>query len=364
MSERSERSELPERLISADSHVSISHEQVKSHLATAWHDAYDRAQQTFAGRMNSMGAGRANTEAMRQNPHAAFTRPGYRDGVERLKDMDVDGVDVEAVYSEVSAFRYLGDMEEGVAEAARAFNDVLIDYAAADPKRLLVSYQIQVNDVDAAVAEVERVASEGGKSLQLPVFPSELGLPDYYHERYHALWATIEQTGLPICCHIGLNTNLDDLTRRDPTAQKGVMVPMTALSTAEAFGMWILSGTLERFPGLKLVFVEPGLGWVPWYLYIVDDLVKRQGYRFPDITELPSFYFHRNVWLTYVDEPDAIQLLRHRIGVNNILWSTDYPHPVTSWPDSKALIERSFSGVPADERDAILCRNAEAVWNV
>ena len=355
---------MSERLISADSHVSISQDQVKAHLASRWHHAYDEAQQAFASRMSAVGAGAANTAAMVRNQHAAFTRPGYRDGSERLKDMDADGVDVEVVYSEVSAFRYLGDMKEGVAEATRAFNDVLSEYASADPKRLVVSYQIQVSDIDAAVAEVERVASNGAKSLQIAVFPTELGLPDYYHERYRPLWSVIQETGLPICCHIGLNTNLDDLTRRDPTAQKGVMVPMTALSTAEAFGMWIVTGVLERFPDLKLVFVEPGLGWVAWYLSIVDDLVQRQGYHFDDISELPSYYFRRNMWLTYIDEPDAIQLLRHRIGVENILWSTDYPHPVTSWPDSRALIERSFVGIPAEEREAILSGNAVRVWNL
>jgi len=142
------------------------------------------------------------------------------------------------------------------------------------------------------------------------------------------------------------------------------MVPMTALTTAEAFGMWILSGTLERFPHLKLVFVEPGLGWIPWYLGTVADMVKRQGYTFPGLTELPSTYFHRNIWLTYIDEPDAIQLLRHRIGVENILWSTDYPHPVTSWPDSRALVDRSLGNVPAEEREAIVCGNATKVWSL
>jgi predicted TIM-barrel fold metal-dependent hydrolase len=139
---------------------------------------------------------------------------------------------------------------------------------------------------------------------------------------------------------------------------------MTELSTAEAFGMWILTGTLERFPDLKLVFVEPGLGWVPWWLDLVDDQVQRQGYRFPDIKELPSFYFHRNIWLTYIYEPESIRLLRHRIGVDRILWSTDYPHPITSWPESRQLAAQSFQGVPVKERQAILCGNAAKVWRL
>jgi predicted TIM-barrel fold metal-dependent hydrolase len=356
---------MTETLISADSHVAITQQQVKANLATRYHQPYDDALAAFGARMAAaMGAGNANADSMKRNPHAAFTRAGYGDGTERLKDMDLDGVDVEVVYSEVSAFRYIGDMAEGTNEATRAFNDVLTEFASADPRRLLVSYQIPIVDIDGAVAEVQRVAELGGTSLQLPVFPTELGLPDYFHERYFPLWSAIQETGLPICCHIGLNTNLDDLTRRDPTAQKGVMVPMAALSTAEAFGMWILTGTLHKFPGLKLVFVEPGLGWIPWYLFIVDDLVKRQGYEFPDIPELPSHYFRQNMHVTFIDEPDALQLLRYQVGIENILWSTDFPHPVTSWPNSRELVDRAFDGIPAEERELIVAGNARRVWNI
>ena len=154
--------------------------------------------------------------------------------------------------------------------------------------------------------EVQRVAGLGAKSLQLPVFPPEVGLPDYYHERYDPLFALIQETGLPICCHIGLNTMLDDLVARDPTPGSAVMVPMAALSTGEALGMWIMGGVFERFPELKVVFVEPGLGWIAWWLFITDDMVTRQGYELPAITELPSFYFHRNVFVTFIDETDAV----------------------------------------------------------
>ena len=90
----------------------------------------------------------------------------------------------------------------------------------------------------------------------------------------------------------------------------------------------------------------------------------RRGYRYPAISELPSFYFHRNVYLTYIDEPDAIQLLRHRIGVENIMWSSDYPHPVSSWPNSRAMVEKSLQDVPAAERELIVAGNATRVWNL
>jgi predicted TIM-barrel fold metal-dependent hydrolase len=241
---------------------------------------------------------------------------------------------------------------------------VLDEFASADPHRLCVSYQIPIHDIDFAVSEVQRVAGRGGKSLQLPVFPGEFGLPDYYDDRYQPLFRAIEETGLPVCCHIGLNTSLDDLSRRDPTPQKGIMVAMTPLTTGEAFGMWILTGVLARHPDLKIVFVEPGLAWVAWWLHVVDDMTLRQGYQFPKLSELPSTYFHRNVHLTFVEEDFSLEHLRHKIGIHNIMWSSDYPHPVTSWPHSKEVVEKQFCSIPAEERALIVSGNAARVWNV
>jgi len=361
-----------ERLISADSHVAITHDQVRAHLASKFHAGYDEAVAAFAKRM-SRGTAAANQAGMTMKrsdddahigANAAFTRAGYGDPRERLLDMDADGVEVEVLYSEVSAFRYIPDLKSGASEATRAFNDVLDEFASTDRHRLCVSYQIPIHDVDFAISEVERVAARGGKSLQLPVFPAEFGLPDYYDDRYGPLFSAIEQTGLPICCHIGLNTTLDDLSRRDPTPQKGIMVAMTPLTTGEAFGMWILTGVLERHPKLKIVFVEPGLAWVAWWLHVVDDMVLRQGYQFPDLTDLPSTYFHTNVHLTFIEEDFSLELLRHKIGVRNIMWSSDYPHPVTSWPESRRIIDRQFQSIPSDERELILSGNAVRVWGL
>jgi predicted TIM-barrel fold metal-dependent hydrolase len=348
----------------------MTHEQVKGHLPTKLHGAYDEAAGAYEARM-SRGTGAANRAGAKANAsdqvaasNSVFGRPSYWDPVERLKDMDTDGVDVEVLYSEVSAFRYLSNVEGGVMESLRAFNDALHDFAEVDPARLIVSYQIPIHDIDMAVAEVERVVAFGAKSLQLPVFPNELGQPDYYDERYAPLFSVIEESGLPICCHIGLKTTLEDVARRDPTPNMGVMVPLTPLMTAEAFGMWIMGGVFERFPKLKVVFVEPGLTWVAWWLDVVDDMVKRQGYIYPAISELPSAYFHRNIHLTFVDEGLGLHRVRDILGVENILWSTDFPHPVTSWPHSRKIVEEQFSSVPAEERELILAGNASRVWNL
>jgi uncharacterized protein len=365
------------RLISADDHVDLSHDTVKGYLDPKFHGPYDDAVAALGSTMNSMANVAANQRWREQNGfapldasqigrrrHGANERPGHTDPVERLRDMDQDGVEASSTYCEVSAFRYLYTIKDGWKESTRAFNTALAAFASTDPKRLIVSYQIPIHDVDAAVAEVRWAASQGCKSLQLPVYPAELGLPDYWDTRYDPLWAAISDTGLPICCHIGINTSLENLAKRDPTPQKGIFVPLVGLTTAEAFGMWIMGGVFERFPDLKVVFVEPGLGWVSWWLYIVDDMATRQGYEYPAITGLPSETFRRNVFLTFIDEPDAIRHGRERLGIENILWSSDYPHPVSSWPHSQEGAKRIVRDATPEEAALVLHGNATRIWNL
>ncbi len=369
----------PDRLVSADDHVDMSHDRVKAHLAPRFHADYDAGVREFLDAMAASRSSEANQRWRTQNGeagadgpggpniytrHAAAGRAGHSDAQERLKDMDTDGVAVSSSYCEVSAFRYLYLIKHGWKESTRAFNTALAEWASADPERLVVSYQIPIHDIDAAVDEVRWVAAGGGKSLQLPVFPNELGLPDYWDARYDPLWAIIQETGLPICLHIGLNTALDDLARRDPTPQRGIFVPMTPLSAGEQFGMWVMGGVFERFPGLKVVFVEPGIGWVAWWLTTVDDMATRQGYEFPAIKELPSFYFRRNVCLTFIDEPHVIRHAHETLGIRNVMWSSDYPHPVSSWPHSHKIVDEIFAGATDLDRHLVVNGNATRIWNL
>jgi predicted TIM-barrel fold metal-dependent hydrolase len=353
-----------ELLISADSHVNVHHRDVKNHLNPKFHDGYDAG---VAELRQLISGGNAEDQQARRDKakkNAAFGGPGHFEPEARIKDMDLDGVQAEVMYCEVSAYRYLYKIKDGWRESTRAFNDTLADFASYNPERLVVSYQVPIHDIDFAVEEVRRIAGLGGKSLQLPVFPLELGFPDYYDTRYDPLWAVVQELDMPICCHAGVNMSLDGLLHRDPTPGKAVWSVGLVLSIGEAIAMWMCGGVLERFPGLKVVFVEPGLSWMTWVLWALDDMAGRQGYSFPDLREKPSFYYHRNIYLTFQDEMFAVEKLRHELGVTNILWSTDYPHPVTSWPNSRETVETLFRNIPADERALIVHGNAERVWNL
>ena len=352
-----------ERIISSDSHVRITHEAVKAHMPRDLHAGYDAAVDKIGGGGVAQRPGQNEIPDWLEGVNHAIGRPGNHDPVERLADMDLDGVDVEVLYCEFSAFRYLYLIGDRWPEATRAFNDTLLAFASTDPKRLVASYQIPLHDLDVAVTEVQRIAASGGKSLQLPVHPVDLGLPDYHDRVYDQLWAAIQDVDLPACFHIGL-APIKVYEDPQPQFSHGVVQPLAAFWTSVQYGNFVLSGIFERFPRLRTVFVEPGVGWVPWWVFNADEMVQHRGYRFDAITELPSFYFHRNVSLTFIYEPFAVQRLRHDIGVENMLWSTDYPHPACSWPESRALIEEQFQGVPDDERRLILSGNAERVWKL
>jgi hypothetical protein len=130
------------------------------------------------------------------------------------------------------------------------------------------------------------------------------------------------------------------------------------LSAGDALGMWLLTGVLERHPNLKVVFVEPGLAWVAWVLWAIDDMAERQGYEFPELKDTPSSYYYRNIHLTFIEDPWVNTDARYDVGVKNLMWSTDYPHPVSSWPNSRRSGSRT---VPSDEAQADRERRRQAL---
>jgi predicted TIM-barrel fold metal-dependent hydrolase len=349
-----------ERLISADSHVAVSLDAIRERVPAALRPAFDDAIAEQARADDELRGGRKlslddwDMEAMRD--------PGYRDPVARLAAMDRDGVDAEVLYSEVSAFRAFGLVAGDWKPISRAFSDHLADFASHDPDRLAVSYQVPIIDVPYAVAEVQRLAALGARSVHLPNFPSEVGLPDYHDERYHPLWGALQETGLSISQHLGNKNSLYDVFQRDPTPQAAIFTSLPSFALAEVIGWWILTGILERFPGLRVVFVEPNLYWIPGFLAQLDR--KADGrYDLPGLTLKPSEYFRRNMACTFLDDELGLGM-RHLIGIENIMWSTDFPHPATTWPNSREVVARQFVGIPDDERALLCCGNAARLYNL
>ena len=164
-----------ERLISADSHVAVGLDVIRERVPSSLRSAFDEAITRQAREEDERRAGRKLS--LDDFDMEAFRDPGYRDPVARLAAMDRDGVDAEVIYSEVSAFRAYGLVPGDWKPISRAFTDHLEEFAAHDPKRLVVSYQVPIIDIPYAVTEVERLAALGARSVHLPNFPSEVGSP-------------------------------------------------------------------------------------------------------------------------------------------------------------------------------------------
>ncbi|HEY8121348.1 MAG TPA: amidohydrolase family protein, partial [Myxococcota bacterium] len=337
---------MSRRLFSADSHCVILSDQVKKNLAAKFHADWDAGMAKFEARRDQLQNGQ-RLELEDFVDLEAARHPGYFDSKARLSAMDADGVECEVMYSEFDFTSKVYQVGAHWKECATAYNDTLYQFASVDPKRILITYQLPLIEIEYAVSEIHRLAALGARSIQIPNFPSELGMPDYHDLRYERLWHAFEETGVVVANHLTLKTSLWDVFRRDPTPQKGIFTAMPAFAIAETLSWYILTGVLERHPKLRIVFVEPGLFWLPGFIRFLDSRMH-QHYDFPGVKLLPSEYFRRQMAATFVHEPEAVAA-RHELGLENVLWSTDFPHPCCNWPNAAAKIEHLFQGVPENE---------------
>ena len=170
----------------------------------------------------------------------------------------------------------------------------------------------------------------------------------------------------PISQHVGMNSYLASIMQVDPTPFKGVFQSLPPIFMSEIVASWIISGTLERFPRLNVVLVEAGLGWIPYFLERLDTMERSHGWGTFEgkvIKEKPSFYWHRQMYATF--ESDIVGVRnRYDIGVENLMWATDYPHPDSTWPNSQRILHEHFDGVPAEEKSLMAAGNAARLYGL
>lgn len=353
---------VDEKLISVDSHVLYTPEWVLPRLPENLRGKFvEGLKQNQADRNAKMKGFMPNINDIMDVE--AYNDPGHEDPVAKIAAMDRDGVFAEVIFPEVSLGKACSPANMGAdwAPMLSGFNDAIGDFAATNPERLLCAYQIQPYDVDWAVKEVERIVKKGARCIQLPAYPVEYGLKDWFHDEYRPLWAAIQDAGLVVLQHLEPKDDFYDFLDRDPTPMRGIAMGMPAMQMQEVFAFWLLTGILEDFPGLKVIMVEPGLGWLPFlFEVILDGRIKQGHYSFPKLKMLPSEYFKRQMGATFMFEPYGLKMAYEYFGPDVLYWSTDFPHPATCWPKSKEHIETQFSaaGIKPDDRYKIVCGNA------
>ena len=350
-----------ERLISCDSHVAFTDEWMKARLASRLHPVWDKAVATLRDKEDRLRKG-FKIDFRDMIDMDAASDPGHFEPEGKLKAMDRDGVEAEVIFPEVGGAKVCTPelMGDDWMECLKGYNQGMADFAAYNPDRLLCAYQIMPFDIDFSVKEVQRVAAQGAKCIQMPPYPTEYGLHDYFHGSYDKLWAACQEAGLVVLNHLDTNKTFIEQFNRDPTPQKGIALGMPALAMQECIAFWILSGTLERFPKLNVIFVEPGLGWLPWFFEVVMDGRMHQHYEFPNVKLLPSEYFKRQMGATFMYEPNGLKTAYNYFGPDCLFWSTDFPHPATCWPNSQKQVKTQFeeAGISGADRQKIICDNS------
>jgi predicted TIM-barrel fold metal-dependent hydrolase len=279
-------------------------------------------------------------------------RPGGWDPTARTREMDADGVDAECLYPTPRLGQALAATRDPELHLAlvRAYNDWLAEYCGEAPERFAGLAMVPNRGVADAVAEVERMAGRPGiRGALVQWWPTGEPEPSGADD---PLWQALLDQGWALSVHVGFSD-------AQPGAHRAKLPGYGRfMRTPGLLVDMVFAGIFDRFEDLQVVVAEVDCGWVPYFKEQVDNNYRRMAYH----TELslpmaPSRYIERHVHYTYITDPFGLDN-RHRIGVERILWSSDYPHQSADWPFSWKTIQTSTSGIPAAELDLILAGNA------
>ncbi len=306
----------------------------------------------------------------------AELHPGAYDAKERLKYMDEMGIWAMVMYPNVAGFGSqqflkLGDPDLMLA-CVEAWNDYQTEWASEDPRRLLPITSTPFWDIDASVKEVRRCAEMGHRGILFTGEPHKFGQPMLGDKAWDPLWATACELDVPISFHIG-SGNMEGGMTKEMMAVYGSMATFTA-GSVEVFlknGVQmcdlLMSGVLSRFPDIKFVSVESGIGWIPFVLEALDYQFtgNRVSEQRPDLDMLPSEYFARNIYACYWFEQVAPRRLIDKVGLDRILFETDFPHPTSLYgAEIQERIDAGLSDSTPEQRRAILWDNAQQLYKV
>lgn len=283
-------------------------------------------------------------------------RPGCYDPVERLKDMDIDGVWGQLCFPNYSRFAghrfYLDvkDDELGLA-CLKTYNDYLLqEWCATDPQRLYGAAVLPLNDIEAATAELKRVLALGARAIAFSENPTILGLPSIHTAHWDPLWEILNEAEIPVCMHIGSSSKLVSTSDDAPVT---VSVTLNGVNSMMAGVDWLMSGLFDRFPKLKIVLSEGGAGWIPYVLeraekVFIDGRLNNDaelGRAATKFETSPRELFGKHVYVCLVDEYFALRVLGD-IPIDNLLWEGDYPHGDGLFPNNRTYLSKALADVP------------------
>jgi uncharacterized protein len=251
------------------------------------------------------------------------------------------------------------------------FNDASAELQAGSGDRLLPMAILPAWDVNACVAEAERAAGLGLRGVNLTSDPQDLGAPDLANQAWDPLWEACSSLSMPVHFHIGASLTTMNYfgtypwDSHDDDTKLAIGGTLLFIGNARVVVNIICSGMLDRFPGLKIVSVESGTGWIPFILEALDyEMDENAPGAKAKMSLLPSEYFKRQIYATTWFEQRNLPALIDSVGEDNIMFETDFPHPTCLYPDPLKTAETNMRGLSPAVRRKILGENGIELYRL
>jgi predicted TIM-barrel fold metal-dependent hydrolase len=281
----------------------------------------------------------------------------------RIKEMETDGLSAEVLYPTLGLDLFALD-DAAMQEACfRVYNDWLIEYCRADNRRLVGVPAISVYNVDNAVKELERCLKAGLKGAIIWQAPHP-DLP-FHSSHYDRFWAAAQDMDAPVSLHIltGHSYNKDKERRKGVEHYRG-SVNLKLMDIANALFEFIFYGVLQKYPKLKIITVENEVGWLPFMFQQWDYYYRRfRGVNPPPITRDPSEFAREQIYSAFFNDSVGGHNLAWW-GQDNCMWSNDFPHPNSTWPNSLKVIQRDLGHLPPQTQTKVLCTNVSRLYKM
>jgi predicted TIM-barrel fold metal-dependent hydrolase len=293
--------------------------------------------------------------------------PGNYDGAAHLKDMMDEGVDAAVLFPSVPLMGWFMDDDPFALALFQTFNDwVIEDFCAPDPKRLIALPMMPVNHgMEVLLAELDRMLKKGVKAVHIPVYPEK----PYWDPYYDPFFQACTEADVPLCMHRTSGG-------KDPGGKSNFEFNLPGLGPAgtvhrffagvEPFTKMIYTGVFARHPKLRIMDAELNFGWVPFWMNTLDEVFEKQkGWARFGTEETPSETLGRNIFITVLDDKLGFDLVAREPKMADLaLFSTDYPHSICLWPNTRKYIEESTANVDPVSKHKILAGNAVKLFNL
>lgn len=311
-----------------------------------------------------IGRGRVQAERRSRDLLKEYAGAGF-DATSQLRAMDVEGVDVAVHFRTLPVVCVDGWEPEFALALCRAWNDWIADFCGADRRRMRAAALLTLHDPALAAAELRRCVEQLG-FVGAQMMPNPVNGVNLHDPRMDPLWAEAERLGVPICFHPAPNNYSEThfinrfLTRPSTTLTLGLNNPLELMAAIAAM---TAGGVLERFPRLRVAFLEGNCAWLPWLLWRLDEYweMSSEG-EDAKLSMLPSGYFKRQCFISVDADEDQVEWVVGKLGDDCLVFSTDYPHPDSRFPEATNL----FLKLPLSEasKRKILWDNCARLYNL